>query len=126
MTYVAELARRVGLASQDSLYDSLTEVLGWRPYEEDALARILSMIDEGSLQVLAATLGIPPQETMPESPLNRRVAKQVYKLRNAIAHHRIGLEESPGMDWSQLIRGLCSIVKELQRIYPDGMSPAAP
>jgi hypothetical protein len=122
--YVNDLAKRVGVTSPEELYDCLADVLGWRPYEEDALARILNMVEKASLEALAANLGMGTQEEMAGDSLCRRVAKQIYKLRNSIAHHRIGLEGPPGMVWPHLIRDLCSIVNELQRIYPDGKSPA--
>jgi hypothetical protein len=121
-----ELAVMLGMSSQGNLCDSLVQVLGWRPHEEHALARILSKVDPANLMALATTFSVDLHEEAGEKPLSDRVARRIYKLRNSIAHHRIGLEGPTGMDWNQVVKGLCCIVKELQKMYPDGKSPADP
>jgi hypothetical protein len=119
VTYVEELAGVLGVSSQESLGESLVQILNWRPHEEHALARILSKVDPMSLQDLAMSFNISGNEESESSSLAQQLARIVYKTRNSIAHHRVGLEGPPSTDWNQAIRGLCCIVRELQKKYPS-------
>lgn len=119
VTYVEELAGMLGISGHESLGESLVQILNWKPHEEHALARLLSKVDLTSLQVLAMSFKTDENEKIDSDSLSQQLAKVVYKTRNSIAHHRVGIKGPPSTDWNQAIRGLCCIVRELQKLYPE-------
>jgi hypothetical protein len=119
VTYVEELAGALGISGHESLGKSIVQILNWKPHEEHALTRLLSKVDLTSLQVLATSFNADESEGINSDSLSQQLAKIVYKTRNSIAHHRVGLKGLPNTDWNQAIRGLCCIVRELQKLYPE-------
>jgi hypothetical protein len=67
----------------------LESVLGWRPREEDALARLLGQLQDNGILSRCATI-LQIMHDPDERNLHEKAAKAIYRQRNGIVHFRHG------------------------------------
>lgn len=117
--FVAELhdELKIQISFQDFL-DKLDENIGWKPKEEQALAKLLEKnteqinLDLDNIKSCISTFSTAPYSTL------------LYKLRNSIVHYRANHEEIEIEDemWDKLINVSINIIHNLYSIYNSKLS----
>ena len=112
--YLAAVSKRLGIHGTDDLHKALADELDWKPREDVALERVLKRLDTTRVEELYSLFQTSfPGHTGREKSVVA-LARHVYRLRNQIAHHRVDLAGTPGVEWRSLIEGLWSTVRHLQ------------
>jgi hypothetical protein len=101
---------RVGLEKDwVEMAEALESTLGWYPREEPSLEALLAKARSEDLQSLAAALKEPIPADAREASF---VAKQIYRLRNALVHYRPFQRKAPtkAVDWNRLCEAMSLLV----------------
>ena len=116
--YLSQLSSNIGYPTLfQKLFENTESDLGWRPKENEALSKLLKIIEsKSSFTEMLTTLSTITNQT-PNNPDNNIpfVTKHIYNTRNSIAHFRSSLKTdiNSEQEWNMLIEKLCSLIYDL-------------
>lgn len=108
------------------LAEKLEKTLGWRPKEDDALARLLSECDPSTIESACSAFEVVDldDEDMKSTPAER-LAKSIYRLRNSLVHFRPATKMTKKKDaeWRVITDAMIGLVDELYAKHGERFFP---
>jgi hypothetical protein len=110
LPYAKALAASAGYVDgTGKMVDFAVRDLGWRPREDEALVKLLSMVARPeTLSEITSALDGNGGGTNAE-----RAGRAIYSARNAIAHFRPVLAAATPTRWDAVLHRMCTVVREL-------------
>ena len=94
--------------------------IGWRPREEDAIARLFTLMPQPALDLMEAVRGNATASS------TEKIHRWVYDLRNSVVHFRPGTPQFPLTEaqWDDVVRATVLLIEKIYGAYDAHLQAA--